>query len=325
MREVFNDLAGENDNIKEVVSDENCTIIKLQNETGEGVMTIYDVFPGVIVTYNDFHMAYCKSGYETSRDDFVCIDHCREGCMENVIDDGYSYTMEAGDLDVDIRKRHIGRYVFPMRHFHGVSIAFYLPLAEKQLGEELKDFPVKLTKLHQKFCKEGIPVVVKSSPEIEHIFAEIYKVPAGIRKEYIRIKIFELLLFLDVLEFEEKSEGKAYFYKTNVEKVKEIHAMITGDLCRHYTIEELADRFEISQTALKSCFKSTYGDSINSYLQSYKINLAASMLRKEKQMSVADIAGAVGYESQSKFTTVFKRIIGTTPMEYRKGERKEEI
>lgn len=34
------------------------------------------------------------------------------------------------------------------------------------------------------------------------------------------------------MEFEEKSEGKAYFYKTNVEKVKEIHAIITGDLCR---------------------------------------------------------------------------------------------
>lgn len=324
MRKVFNDL-GENDNIKEVVSNENCTIIKLQNETGEGLMTIYDVFPGVIIMYNDFHMSYCKSGFQASRDEFVCIDHCREGCFENIIDDGYSYSIGTGDLDVDIRKRHIGKYVFPLKHFHGVSIGFYLPMAEKQLSEELKGFPVKLSQLQEKFCKEGAPVVIKSSPEIEHIFSEIYRVPLKIRKEYFRIKIFELLLFLAALEFEEKDEEKAYFYKTKVEKVREIHALITGDLSTHYTIEELSERFDISKTALQTCFKSLYGNSVNSYLQSYRMNLAASMLRKEKEMSIADIAGSVGYDSQSKFTAVFKKIIGTTPMEYRKNGRKEEV
>lgn len=324
MRKVFENL-GENDNIKEVVSDENCTIIKLQNETGEGIMTIYDVFPGVIIMYNDFHMAYCKSGFQASRDEFVCIDHCREGALENIIDDGYSYSVEKGDLDVDIRKRHIGKYVFPLRHFHGVSIGFYLPIAEKQLSEELKEFPVKLANLQEKFCKEGTPVVIKACSEIEHIFSEIYKVPSKIRKEYFRIKIFELLLFLDALEFEEKEEEKTYFYKTNVEKIREIHALITGDLSKHYTIEELSEKFEMSQTALKSCFKNIYGNSINSYLQNYKINMAASLLRKEKEMSVADIAGSVGYESQSKFASIFKKIIGYTPMEYRKNGRKEEM
>ena len=324
MREVFHDL-GENDNIKEVVSNENCTIIKLQNETGEGLMTIYDVFPGVIIMYNDFHMSYCKSGFQTSRDEFICIDHCREGCLENYIEDGYTYGLEKGDLDVDIKKRHIGKYVFPLKHFHGVSIGFYLPVAEKQLGEELKGFSVKLSRLQEKFCKEGTPRVIKSSPEIEHIFSEIYKAPFQVRKEYYRIKVFELLLFLDALEFEDRDEEKAYFYKSKVDKVKEIHALITEDLSSHYTIEELAEKYDISQTSLKSCFKNIYGASINSYLQNYKINRAASMLRKEKNMSVAEIAGSVGYDSQSKFTSVFKKIIGVAPMEYRKSERKEEV
>lgn len=324
MREVFHHL-GDNDNIKEVVSNENCTIIKLQNETGEGLMTIYDVLPGVVIMFNDFHMAYCMSGFETSRDEFVCIDHCREGCLENMIDDDNTYALETGDMDVDIRKRHIGKYVFPLKHFHGVSIGFYLPVAEKQLGEELKGFSVKLSKLQKKFCKEGTPKVIKSSPEIEHIFSEIYKAPFKVRKEYYKIKVFELLLFLDALEFEETDEEKAYFYKSKVDKVREIHELITGDLTRHYTIEELAEKYEISQTALKSCFKNLYGASVNSYLQAYKMNTAASLLRKEKNMSVAEIAGSVGYDSQSKFTTVFKRIIGVTPIEYRKSERKEEL
>ena len=28
-----------------------------QNETGEGTITIYPVFPGVMLAYNDFHMS----------------------------------------------------------------------------------------------------------------------------------------------------------------------------------------------------------------------------------------------------------------------------
>ena len=33
-----------------------CRVFQFQSETGEGVMTQYDLFPGVYLMYNDFHM-----------------------------------------------------------------------------------------------------------------------------------------------------------------------------------------------------------------------------------------------------------------------------
>ena len=33
-----------------------CRVFQFQSETGEGVMTQYDLFPGVDRMYNDFHM-----------------------------------------------------------------------------------------------------------------------------------------------------------------------------------------------------------------------------------------------------------------------------
>ena len=44
---------------------------------------------------------------------------------------------------------------------------------------------------------------------------------------------------------------------------------------------------------------------------------AAKML-KETNMTIAEIAQAVGYDSQSKFTATFKSLYQVLPREYRK-------
>lgn len=48
-----------------------CSVYQLRNESGEGTMTVYEVFPGATILYNDFHMAYCDSSFET-RQDLLC-------------------------------------------------------------------------------------------------------------------------------------------------------------------------------------------------------------------------------------------------------------
>ena len=61
-----------------------CSVYQLRNESGEGTMTVYEVFPGATILYNDFHMAYCDSSFETQQD-LLCIDYCREGRMETIL------------------------------------------------------------------------------------------------------------------------------------------------------------------------------------------------------------------------------------------------
>lgn len=40
-----------------------CSVWKFRNETGDGTMTCYELFDGVQLFYNDFHMEYVDSGY----------------------------------------------------------------------------------------------------------------------------------------------------------------------------------------------------------------------------------------------------------------------
>lgn len=90
-------------------------------------MTVYEVFPGATILYNDFHMAYCDSSFET-RQDLLCIDYCREGRMEYAVgNDAFSY-VEAGDLKVDRRLRHKGYFSLPLSHYHGISMCFDLSM-----------------------------------------------------------------------------------------------------------------------------------------------------------------------------------------------------
>ena len=71
-------------------------------------------------------------------------------------------------------------------------------------------------------------------------------------------------------------------------------------------------------TALKECFKSIYGQPINTYMRNFRLDQAALLLQQEPQMGVAEIAGRVGYDSSSKFAAAFKEVKGKTPLEYRR-------
>ena len=135
---------------------------------------------------------------------------------------------------------------------------------------------------------------------------------------YFRVKIMELLLYLDALELPQGTE-KPYFYKSQVETVKAIRTYLTEHLDRHVTLEELSAQFRIPLTSLKSCFKHVFGSPVNTYMRNYRMDRAAAFLRGEPNTSVTEIAGRVGYDSASKFAAAFRAVKGKSPLEYRRS------
>lgn len=244
----------------EKVSAHGCCVYQLRNETGEGTITIYEVFPGVSLSYNDFHIRYYDSEFKPDRNLF-CIDYCREGRLEYpAADNAYSY-VEAGDLKLDRRLTHTGHFEMPLSHYHGAMVAFDMDEAVVSLPREVKDFPVNLRSLQEKFCSGIYPYVMHGEESTSHIFRELYAVPEKIKSSYFKIKILELLLYLEALELPESPDEKPYFYRTQVEKVKAVQQFLTRHMDENFTQEELSRRFDIPLTPLKNCFKSVFGAS----------------------------------------------------------------
>ncbi len=103
-----------------------------------------------------------------------------------------------------------------------------------------------------------------------------------------------------------------------VKIIREIHDDLAQHMDRRVTIEELAHRYLINPTTLKTVFKEVYGSSLAAHMKEHRMERAAALLR-ETDLSVAEIAVQVGYESQSKFTAAFKEQFGQLPKEYRRN------
>lgn len=143
-------------NVQNLVESDDCKVMRLSDNSGEGMMTLYHVFPGVFLMYNDFHMKECISGFQTDMD-LLCIDHCREGRVEQEVgQNAFSY-LEAGDLRVDRRIHHSGKVEFPLCHYHGISIGFQVETAAKEIPASMKGFSVDLYELQKKYCSDRTP------------------------------------------------------------------------------------------------------------------------------------------------------------------------
>ena len=104
-------------NVQNLVESDDCKVMRLSDNSGEDMMTLYHVFPGVFLMYNDFHMKECISGFQTDMD-LLCIDHCREGRMEYAAGENAVAYTGAGDMKLDLRRQHTGVFRFPSSLYH---------------------------------------------------------------------------------------------------------------------------------------------------------------------------------------------------------------
>lgn len=304
-------------NVRMLDLGENHAVFGVEDETGSGTMTMYSVFDGVYIMYNDFHMAHCFS-YFSPNIDMLCIDHCREGRIEWQTNDGRVLYIEAGDMQINTRHYHCTDFCFPLSHYHGVTVGFDLEAAEKSLPNILDGFDVNIREICDKFCNSGGSFLMRADRQTEHIFSELYNLPDDIKLNYFKIKVLELLLFLGSSQMKPKSEKRTYYTRVQVEKIKAIAGLITDNPERKYTLKELSESFDIPLTSMKECFKWVFGTSISAYTRSYRMNMAAVML-KNTDKSVLEIASSVGYENAGKFSSAFRSAFDMTPLKYRKN------
>ena len=106
-------------------------------------------------------------------------------------------------------------------------------------------------------------------------------------------------------------------YDSNVQTIREVHDFLTHNLGTRYSIDELANRFHMNKTTLKSAFKDLYGQPIATYMKEYRMRQAREYLA-HSNLQIGNIALLLGYENQSKFSQAFKDVTGLLPKDYRK-------
>jgi len=305
------------DNIEADQGEDGCTIITIRGATGMGVMTSYDVYPGIWLMYNDFRMKSCFSRFRPEVP-MLFINHCRDGRIECEVRDGSYMYLDEEDLQISTRSFSDQTFGFPLDEYKGITIGIALDEAQRESQALFSSFSIDLPTLRAKFCKEDRAFLMRTTEPIRDIFADLYTASQELRIPYFRIKIIELLHVLRAADVPQNGEIRPYFPKKQVDTVKRIMEYIRDHMDRHMTLQELSDRFRISQTAMKLVFKSVYGQSVYAYLRNYRIERAAYLLRHGDD-SITAVAGKVGYSNPSKFAAAFKAVKGMSPAQYQKN------
>lgn len=268
--------------VRKIAQEDGCAVYRMHNSTGEGIITKYEVFPGITIFFNDIHMRDNSNKNKIPRDGILEINHCREGRFECEFENGDCLYIGAGDLSLHMLSNRTSTTSFPLSHYHGVSITINIQIANdslKAIAHVFECKPVDINKIIKVFTKETW-CVLRSQDEYEEV--------------------------------------KRYFYKDQVQQIKAIQRYMTTHLREHITQDALSKKFNFPITSMKNCFKGVYGCSIYSYMKTYRVQ-AASIQLKETDLSITEIAADMGYENPSKFSEAFKKELGITPSEFRKS------
>jgi AraC-like DNA-binding protein len=87
------------------------------------------------------------------------------------------------------------------------------------------------------------------------------------------------------------------------------------DPAHGWTIQKLAERAGMSRSTFAMKFKETVGASPMEYLTRWRMLLAGDKLTASSD-PISVIARSLGYESESAFSTAFKRVMGCSPRQY---------
>jgi AraC-like DNA-binding protein len=85
-----------------------------------------------------------------------------------------------------------------------------------------------------------------------------------------------------------------------------------------WTLQKLSERAGMSRSAFAMRFKETAGTSPMEYLTRWRMLLAGDRLTSSAD-PISAIALSLGYESESAFSTAFKRVMGCSPRQYSRG------
>ncbi|MBQ4574718.1 MAG: helix-turn-helix domain-containing protein [Clostridia bacterium] len=127
-------------------------------------------------------------------------------------------------------------------------------------------------------------------------------------------KISELLHL-----FVEATVSKGIILADNNDFVKTVVHYIEGNYMNPMTSEDIARYVYLSKEYTIRTFKRLTGYSPHAYLKKYRLMKACDYL-SDTSLSIKDIAGRVGYRSESNFIAEFKGEKGVTPSRFRKSK-----
>ncbi len=105
---------------------------------------------------------------------------------------------------------------------------------------------------------------------------------------------------------------------------KELPVQIDDYITSHYTenisARTICDHFQIGRTLLYEISEQNYGIGIAEHIRNLRIEKAKILLAEHPELRISEIAVACGFDDYNYFITVFKRLVGKPPRQFRQNK-----
>jgi transcriptional regulator GlxA family with amidase domain len=122
------------------------------------------------------------------------------------------------------------------------------------------------------------------------------------------------------IEIDRKSQSPFIMFngqkKHEDEPIKQAQVFIENNFTERISVEELAVKFAIGRRHFERRFKKATNNTPVEYIQRVKIEAAKKELETGRK-NVSEVMYEVGYSDTKAFRTVFKRITGLSPVDYK--------
>jgi AraC-like DNA-binding protein len=158
---------------------------------------------------------------------------------------------------------------------------------------------------------------------VQHAVSETENHHAG--GETVLAKLAELLFVQVIRQYANDLPAESRGWLAGLRDPQVGHALhlVHANPAADWTIETLANAVGMSRSAFAKRFAHFSGDSPMQYLGRWRMQLAARRL-ENPQVSIAQAAVEVGYESEAAFNRAFKKIMGVPPGTWRRGHSLDE-
>lgn len=298
--------------------DDHHATLRLVTEGGHGTIDFHVLWPGFTLAFIRVaapRWPAPKLPATNAGDRPLLVNLCLAGRCELCLDDGRYVYVSAGDCALSERYA-AGAYVYPRKSYEGVEFFIEATQLERERPWLRADFGLDIPALVAHYGAAANTSICTMNADTAQALRALWQqqnAPDPAAQRRLSLSLFAALAAAQIQD----STPRTYYTASQVAIAKEACAIVTADLRQSHPAHTLAARFGISESSLKNYFRGVYGQSLAAFVRESRLTRAAELLQTTKA-PVSAIAEAVGYLNQSKFTAVFKRRYGVTPLEFRR-------
>jgi AraC-like DNA-binding protein len=250
-----------------------------------------------------------------------------ENIMEIFYCLGGDIGLEYSETVVKLKENMIGAYDFnvcPKKvllqpgRVKGISLLLDVTLADCVIKNHLSQNILTIEQIRDKIAEQRQLFLAFGNQSLRSVFLSIADNPFDYDREYLLLKALELILISS--KSIEQGGQKSYSKRLKLRQHKQYEKAVKymeEHMSLPISVQDIAEAVGISERLLNQYFMEYSGQTVYACLKDLRLKKAQVLLTRT-ELPITEIAGQLGWQNPSKFSSAFKLKFGMTPKEYRK-------